>query len=156
MLIGNVDFVNKRESDKVDLTQAFRARYVDICNFAESAGDDGIAVMANHFAHCQRRFLNFFNDSTTTEDNEVAPPKSGSTAYVRFNHPFEVICQMAQDTGKAGIAAVSEALLACKQELVGLVDGKKLSKKKVDSRLKKVTSPPKGKSRKRPSQLLEE
>ena len=46
---------------------------------------------------------------------------------------------------------MSEELLACQQELVGLVDGKKLSKKKIDSRLKKVTSPPKGKSRKRQS-----
>ena len=43
---------------------------------------------------------------------------------------------MAQRTGDAGIEAVSETLTACQQELVILVDGKKLSNKKTDSRLK--------------------
>eukprot|EP00985_Skeletonema_marinoi_P031403 scaffold37683_cov255-Skeletonema_marinoi.AAC.1 len=69
MQIGNCDFVNNHpvdvdDSHKIDLATSFHPRYVDICNYAESAGDNGIAVMAKHFNHCQRRFLNFFNNST--------------------------------------------------------------------------------------------
>ena len=152
MLIGKVDVELSESDNKVDLTEAFRARYVEICKFAESAGDEGIAIMVKHFAHCQCRFLNFFNDSTKTGDDEVttpAAPKSGSTPYLRFKYPFEVICQMAEETGKRGIDVVNKTLIACQQELVSAVDGKKLSKKKIDSRLQKVTSPPTGKSRKR-------
>jgi len=110
--------------------------------------------MAKHFNHCQRRFLNFFNNSTIREDQVAAekPPKSGSAPYVRFKHPFEVICRMAQRTGTAGIEVVSEELLVCQQELVSLVDGKKLSTKKSDSRRRKVTSPPGKSTRKRPGE----
>ena len=159
MQIGNCDFVNNHpvdvdDSHKIDLATSFHPRYVDICNYAESAGDNGIAVMAKHFNHCQRRFLNFFNNSTISEDQVAAekPPKSGSSPYVRFKHPFEVICRMAQRTGTAGIEVVSEELLVCQQELVSLVDGKKLSTKKSDSRRRKVTSPPGKSTRKRPGE----
>ena len=55
---------------------------------------------------------------------------------------------MAQRSGDAGVAVVSAEFLACQQELVSLVEGKKLSTKKSDSRRRKVTSP-QGKSHER-------
>jgi hypothetical protein len=157
MQIGDCDFVDNdrvNDSAKTDLVARFHPRYEMICKYADSARDSGIRVMATHFNHCQRRFLNFFNNSTVTEDQVAAPepPKSGSTAYVRFKNPFETICRMAQQSGEAGVKVVSEELLACQQELVSLVDGKKLSTKKSDSRHRKVTSPPGKSTRKRPAE----
>ncbi|KAL7432433.1 hypothetical protein ACHAXM_003105, partial [Skeletonema potamos] len=137
MHIGDCDFVNNdqvNDSDETDLVTKFNPRYDMICRYAESAGDRGIGVMTSHFNHCQRRFLKFFNNSTVT-DNQIAapePPKSGSTPYVRFKNPYETICRMAQRSGDAGVAVVSAELLACQQELVSLVEGKKLSTKKSD------------------------
>ena len=90
-------------------------------------------------------------------DNQIAapePPKSGSTPYVRFKNPYETICRMAQRSGDAGVAVVSAELLACQQELVSLVEGKKLSTKKSDSRRRKVTSPQGKSTRKRPGEWL--
>ena len=141
--VANDNFVDEVDvkSKKVDLTERFRPRYAEICKFADSAGEDGVVVMAKHFNNCQRRFLNFFNNSTVREDEVPLPPppKSRSTPYIRFDQPFQAICRMAQRTGDAGIEAVSETLTACQQELVVLVDGKMLSNKKTDSRLKMVT-----------------
>ena len=154
MHIDDYDYVNNDQvnnSDEIDLVSKFHAHYETLCKYAESAGDRGIEVMTSHFNHCQLRFLNFFNNSTVT-DNQVAapdPPKSGSTPYVRFKIPYETICRMAQQSGKAGVNVVNEELQACQQELVILVEGKKLSTKKSDSRRRKVTSPQGKSSRKR-------
>ncbi len=123
--VNSLNRVDVDDSDNIELTERFLPRYVEICDHAQSAGGNGIAVMTKHFDHCQRRFLNFIYDSTISEDQVVAPKpaKSGSIP-VRFKSPLEVICQMAQKTGIAGIEVVSEELLACKQELVSVVGGK--------------------------------
>lgn len=124
--VNNLNQVDVDESDQNKLTARFLPRYVDICDYAQSIGENGIAVMTKHFDHCQRRFLNFIYNATISEDQVAAPKpaKSGSVPYVRFKTPFEAICQMAQQTGEAGIEVFSEELLACKQELVSLVGGK--------------------------------
>ena len=121
MQIGDdYDFSNNDhidDTDETDLVTSFHPRYVNICNYAVSAGDVGIRVMTKHFDHCQRRFLEFINNAEVSDD-QVVDPESGGSAYDRFKNPFEVICRMAQQSGIMGIQVASEELLACQQELV--------------------------------------
>eukprot|EP00984_Skeletonema_dohrnii_P001874 scaffold625_cov169-Skeletonema_dohrnii-CCMP3373.AAC.11 len=123
MQIGEYDLLTNDQVDDIDgtdLVTSFHPRYVNICNYAESAGDVGIRVMTKHFDHCQRRFLEFIHNAEVSDDQVVAPdpPESGSSACDRFKNPFEAICRMAQRTGIMGIQVASEELLACQQELV--------------------------------------
>jgi hypothetical protein len=131
------------------LSEKFLPRYQHVCKYAESCGDNGIQVMAKHFDHCQRRFLNFFHNSEVSDDDIVtqSPPKSGITPYNRFKVPYERICAMAQKSGEAGICVASEEFSACQEELVTLVV-EKLCKEKVVPRLK-MPSSPRRKARKR-------
>jgi len=151
------NLVDDNQADKtstcpeLNLLEKFHPRYESLCKFAESAdGDDGVKVMEEHFHSCQLRFLNFFhknnvsNDKLTQPVDNLSKKYAGSNLYHRFKPPYERICKMAEYSGKAGIAVVSEEIAACHVALTALVAGKeKLSNNKKDRRCQKITSPKK-------------
>lgn len=151
------NLVDDNQADKtstcpeLNLLEKFHPRYESLCKFAESAdGDEGVKVMEEHFHSCQLRFLNFFhknnvsNDKLTQPVDNLSKKYAGSNPYHRFKPPYERICKMAEYSGKAGIAVVSEEIAACHVALTALVAGKeKLSNNKKDRRCQKITSPKK-------------